>query len=80
MTVVNFTITKPLEKTFYLRNTNIKSSEITRILGYIDIEATIDNPSDITIKEVRFYIDDELKHTDNSPSWQWKWSACRSKC
>lgn len=67
-------ITKPAEKTMYLRNLNIKSSDITRVLGYIDIEAEVDNPTDIDIKEVRFYIDGSLRSTDDEAPYSWRWN------
>jgi len=67
-------ITKPLEKSFYFRNNAIKSSQTTRILGYVDIEATIENPTDTKIIGVRFYIDDELKHTDDTEPYSWRWN------
>jgi len=67
-------ITKPLEKSLYFRNNAIKSVQTTRILGYIDIEVTIDNPTDATITGIKFYIDDELKHTDDTEPYSWSWN------
>ena len=67
-------ITKPLEKSLYFRNNAIKSVQTTRILGYIDIEVTIDNPTDTEIIGVKFYIDNELKHTDDAEPYSWSWN------
>ena len=66
-------ITKPEEKTLYFRNINIKSSDMTRIVGYIDIEVEIYNPSDVKITCIKYYIDDILKFTDETVSCSWTW-------
>jgi len=68
------TITKPMGKTTYLWNLNVKSSDTAKILGYIDIEAELDNPAGIEIKEVRFYIDDTLRNTDDEAPYSWRWA------
>jgi len=69
-------ITKP-ETAFYIRNVKIISLEWlpffkTIILGSIDIEV---NASDAEsgMNRVEFYIDDELKYTDDSPPYSWTW-------
>jgi len=67
-------IVKPLKDSFYFRNIRIKSSQFVRIIGYIDIEAVIDNPSNIPIKEVKFYIDDTLMYSTSSEPYSWTWN------
>ena len=66
-------ITKPVEKSLYIRNIQLAQTQITRIVGHIDIEVEIDNPSDTEIAGVNFYIDGELKHADETGSLSWRW-------
>lgn len=66
-------IVKPVEKSLYLRNIKLTSTQITRIIGFIDIEIEINNPSNIEITYLKYYIDNELKHTDETLSLHWRW-------
>lgn len=69
------TIIKPEEKSFYFRDQRLFRFLKTVILGHITILAQAED--DTGIKEVRFYIDGELRHTSYNPvtmnlySWTW---------
>jgi len=71
-------ILKPLEDTFYFRNTPRfpiigRLLPRTRIISYIDVQV---NPEDADgeITKVEFYVDDELKHTETNENYTWRWN------
>ncbi len=63
-------ITKP-RNGIYVMDRYIMNFDIPLIIGKITIEV-IASPSD-RIKNVSFYIDDELKYIDNNSPYQWLW-------
>lgn len=68
-------LTKPTHNSHYIRNLKIYGSrKSTIVIGYIDIEATIYNPSNIEIKSVQFYVDDEFKYDDKEAPYTWQWN------
>lgn len=68
-------ITKPTDKSIYLDNKNNGYFPFTVVIRAIDIEASIIDP-DGSIEEVKFFIDDELKHTATSSPYKW---TCNEK-
>ena len=65
-------ITKPEENHQYIYNFKIKELEDkTEIIGPITVKA--DAESDKGIEKVEFYIDDDLKKTDNRAPYNWLW-------
>lgn len=72
---IDVEIAKPL-KAFYINNNRIFPYFKTRIIGKIDIEATVDDdwwgPS--SVEKIEFYIDDELKDTVDTGPYIYTWS------
>jgi len=64
-------MSKPLQGYFYLFDNQLISTLLGRtvILGDITIQATVGND----IVSVSFYVDDELRYTDDEEPFNWKW-------
>lgn len=63
---------QPAEKGIYFRDSMIGATNTSSILigsSTIIVEAT----DDIGIDNVKFYIDKDLKHTDDTPPYEWSW-------
>ena len=67
-------ITKPEENAFYFLNQKKLNSGFTKIVGNIDIEAVIENPSNVNISHVKFYINDEYMYKDETKPYIWNWN------
>jgi len=65
---------KPAYNTIYFRNYSIGQTNTSSILiGPTKIHIEADD--DIRIKEVQFYIDETLKHTDKQAPYEWNWNT-----
>jgi hypothetical protein len=74
---LNIHITRPIEKSFYLRNLRLISlPRNTFIYGPIKIKVDID--SDYEINRVDFYIDNKLKKTDDKEPYSFRWRPLKS--
>lgn len=68
-------LTKPIKNSHYLRNLKrLGTHKNTIILGYIDIEVLITNPSNTEIGAVHFYIDGQLKYEGKEAPYTWRWN------
>ncbi len=85
-TLPTIEIIKPVDESFYFLNKRKKETVGIRILGDIDIEARIDNPSNMQIDGVRFYINNEYRSNDTQDPYRWNWDEkylnqiCDIKC
>jgi len=71
MDEIKIQIVKPKDNAIYLRNRELKIKlRNTIIIGSIDVEVEVTND----IIKVEYYINDELKHTDSEPPFEWKWN------
>jgi len=69
---LNVEVTRPIEKSFYLRNQRLFSlPRNTIIFGPIDV--TVNITADAEIDEVDFYIDNKLKKTDTTEPYTFRW-------
>jgi len=67
-------IVKPVEKSFYLRNTLFfPLPRNTIIVGYIDI--CVNATSDAGIEKVEFYINNKLKMIDFEEPYRYRWNS-----
>ena len=74
---VKVEITRPLEKSLYLRNLRIiPLPRNTILLGPIHITADINAESDI--EKVEFYIDGRLKKIDTTEPFTYRWRSFKS--
>lgn len=66
-------ITSPVDGTIYFFGREIARTGSNKAIsiGKISIDAYADD--DVGIKKVEFYVDDELKQTDNAPPYSWLW-------
>jgi hypothetical protein len=70
-------ITKPMENSLYYKDRRLFTLfKNTIIYGPTDI--TVDIDSDAGIDKVEFYIDGDLKKTDNAEPYTYRWRALRS--
>jgi len=67
-------ITKPEKETLYIRDIRLLSIKSNFIIGYITIEAEIENIENIEISEVKLYIEDELVETFDTSPYIYKWN------
>jgi len=76
---INVTITRPREKSFYLRNFRFPRllSQKTIVYGPITITAAA-TAINTTVAHVDFYIDDKLKKTDDTAPYSYRWSPLLS--
>ena len=71
MDEIKIQIVKPKDNAIYLRNIELKIKlRNIVIIGFIDVEVEV--TSDII--KVEYYVNDELKHTDSEPPFEWKWN------
>ena len=68
---LDISITKPKSSYLYLLDKQLFSITRTIIIGGITIETKIGNNSYYEIKNVTFYIDDNIRHIDDSPPYRW---------
>ena len=64
-------ITKPLEKSLYIRNHRICPWWFTMIIGGIDVN--VDASDEVGMDRVEFYINKKLKATDTTEPYTWMW-------
>ena len=75
-TELTVTITRPLEKSFYLRNRRLFSlPRSTVVYGPITITAEVTSES--AVKHVEFYVDGRLKKIDLFPPYTYRWAPLR---
>lgn len=70
---ISITIENPLQNSLYFRNKYKFPFFITLAIGKIDITANITGEDKNLVENVKFFVDDELKHTDKTEGYNWTW-------